>query len=53
MNELITAITSQFATLVESITTLFTNNIGSIMTVVGLGIVLAVALGLIRKMKSR
>lgn len=52
MNELITAITTAFGELVTQVTTLFTNNIGSIMTVVGLAIVVAVALKLVRKMKA-
>lgn len=53
LTELIEAITSQFGALVTNITKLFSDNIVSIMTVVGLGIVLAVALGLIKKMKNR
>lgn len=52
MTELITAITAAFANIVSQITTLFTDNIASIMTVVGLAIVVAVALKLVKKMKS-
>lgn len=51
MGDLITAITGQFANIVTQITALFTDNIGSIMTVVGLAIIVAVALGLVKKMK--
>lgn len=52
MTELVTAITTAFGNLVSQITTLFTDNIGSIMAVVGLAIVLAVAIKLVRKMKG-
>lgn len=53
MTDLVTAITTAFGNIVTQITTLFTDNIASIMTVVGLAIVVAVALGLVKKMKGR
>lgn len=53
MTALLEMIQAQFAGLVANLTQLFTENIGSIFTVVGIGIVISAALGLIKKMKGR
>lgn len=53
MEGLLTAIQAQIAGLVANITQLFSDNIGSIFTVIGLTIVVSAALGLIKKMKGR
>lgn len=52
METLVTAITSQFGAVVTQITDVFTNNLPSIMTVIGLSVCLTIAIKLVKKMKG-
>lgn len=52
LEELVTAITTQFGAIVTQITNVFAHNMPSIMTVMGLSICLTVGIKLVKKMKS-
>lgn len=52
VDTLVTAITQQFGSLVTQVTQVFTDNLPSIMTVIGLSVCLTIGIKLVKKMKG-